>query len=129
MKSRRDFIKFGGVCAAAALAPVFIACGENKGEANANGENNANSTANSASASQNSANSSENLASAGVAGAVLSEFFTLSNGVKIPKLGLGLWRIDNTQVPSVIDEAIKVGYRHFDSAQAYENDNHADSLV
>lgn len=122
MKSRRDFIKFGGACAAAALAPVFIACGESKGEANASNANAENSANSATSASQNGANSSQNLAGAGVAGAILSEFFTLSNGVKIPKLGLGLWRIDNAQVPSVIDEAIKVGYRHFDSAQAYANE-------
>ncbi|TQR48342.1 2,5-diketo-D-gluconic acid reductase, partial [Campylobacter troglodytis] len=53
---------------------------------------------------------------------VLNEFFTLSNGVKVPKLGLGLWRIDNDKVSAAIEAAVNVGYRHFDSAQAYANE-------
>ncbi|TQR60517.1 2,5-diketo-D-gluconic acid reductase, partial [Campylobacter troglodytis] len=52
----------------------------------------------------------------------LNEFFTLSNGVKVPKLGLGLWRIDNDKVGAAIEAAVNVGYRHFDSAQAYANE-------
>lgn len=113
MKSRRDFIKFGSVCAAAALTPIFVACGDNSAKSS---ETNASMNSD---ASGTNSNSNGNSA---VTGAVLSEFFTLSNGVKIPKLGLGLWRIDNDKVPNVINEAIKVGYRHFDSAQSYANE-------
>ncbi|STQ86894.1 aldo/keto reductase [Helicobacter muridarum] len=53
---------------------------------------------------------------------VLDSFFTLNNGAKIPRLGLGLWRIKNNIVENVIKEALKIGYRHFDTAQAYENE-------
>ena len=34
---------------------------------------------------------------------ILNETYTLSNGVKIPKLGLGAWMIDN----DVVDRAVK----------------------
>lgn len=129
MTNRRDFIKFGGACAAGAvLAPMFIACGESQSETNssanlgANGANSGNAGTATNSANANSSSGENGATNSAVAGAVLSEFFTLSNGIKIPKLGLGLWRIDNAQVPSVIESSISVGYRHFDSAQAYANE-------
>lgn len=54
---------------------------------------------------------------------ILEESFTLSNGVTIPKLGLGTWRIENTAVAQVVRDAAEIGYRHFDTAQAYENEH------
>jgi diketogulonate reductase-like aldo/keto reductase len=53
---------------------------------------------------------------------VLQEKFTLSNGVEIPKLGLGTWFIDNESVVEAVKEAVTVGYRHIDTAQAYQNE-------
>jgi diketogulonate reductase-like aldo/keto reductase len=53
---------------------------------------------------------------------ILSEHFTLSNGVAIPKLGLGTWRIDDNQVAQIVRDAAGLGYRHFDTAQAYGNE-------
>jgi len=53
---------------------------------------------------------------------ILEETFTLSNSVKIPKLGLGTWFIPNSGAVKAIREAAKIGYRHFDSAQAYGNE-------
>jgi diketogulonate reductase-like aldo/keto reductase len=53
---------------------------------------------------------------------ILDETFTLSNGVKIPKLGLGTWMIDDHKVANVVREAAQIGYRHFDTAQAYANE-------
>ncbi len=47
---------------------------------------------------------------------------TLSNGVKIPQLGLGTWFIDDDKVADAVKEAAKLGYRHFDTAQAYGNE-------
>ena len=41
---------------------------------------------------------------------------TLNNGVKIPQLGLGTWFIE------AVKEAVKLGYRHIDTAQAYGNE-------
>jgi len=52
----------------------------------------------------------------------LDETFTLANGVKIPKLGLGTWMVDDHKVAEVVRDAAKIGYRHFDTAQAYGNE-------
>lgn len=53
---------------------------------------------------------------------ILNESFTLSNGLRIPKLGLGTWRIPDADAAQVVREAIAAGYRHIDTAQAYENE-------
>ena len=53
---------------------------------------------------------------------IFAETFQLSNGVQIPKLGLGTWRIDNEDAATVVRDALKIGYRHIDTAQAYENE-------
>jgi len=57
------------------------------------------------------------------AGRILQETYTLSNGVEIPKLGLGTWMISNDEVGPAVDEALKLGYRHIDTAQAYQNES------
>lgn len=53
---------------------------------------------------------------------IFKENYTLSNGVKIPKLGLGTWFIHNDKVADVVRQAVSIGYRHIDTAQAYENE-------
>lgn len=53
---------------------------------------------------------------------VVNETYTLANGVKIPKLGLGTWMIDNEAVVQVVKDALDSGYRHIDTAQAYLNE-------
>ncbi len=54
---------------------------------------------------------------------ILEEKYTLSNGVEIPKLGLGTWFISNKDVVGAVKAAAKIGYRHIDTAQAYRNEN------
>lgn len=54
---------------------------------------------------------------------IFREAFTLANGVEVPKLGLGTWRIDNSEVSRVVTDALKIGYRHIDTAQAYANES------
>ncbi len=51
-----------------------------------------------------------------------NETLTLSNGVKIPKLGLGTWFIDDDKAAEAVRQAVKLGYRHIDTAQAYGNE-------
>ena len=46
----------------------------------------------------------------------------LSNGVEIPQLGLGTWFIDDDKAANAVKEAVKLGYRHIDTAQAYGNE-------
>lgn len=47
---------------------------------------------------------------------------TLNNGVVIPQLGLGTWFIDDDKVAEAVRAAAQLGYRHFDTAQAYGNE-------
>lgn len=53
---------------------------------------------------------------------ILQETFTLANGVTIPKLGLGTWFIANDKAAQAVRDAVGLGYRHIDTAQAYENE-------
>lgn len=53
---------------------------------------------------------------------ILQETFRLRNGVDIPKLGLGVWMIPDGEVARVVRDAVEIGYRHVDTAQAYGNE-------
>lgn len=53
---------------------------------------------------------------------ILQETYTLSNGVKIPKLGLGTWFIQDDQAAEAVRSAVELGYRHIDTAEAYGNE-------
>lgn len=53
----------------------------------------------------------------------LNASYTLSNGVEIPKVGLGTWKIDDVKVAQIVQEAITMGYRHIDTAQSYGNES------
>lgn len=44
------------------------------------------------------------------------------NGINIPDVGLGTWLIPNEKVADIVKTAVKVGYRHIDTAQAYGNE-------
>ena len=50
------------------------------------------------------------------------EFQILSNGIEIPALGLGTWFIDDDKADKAVISAVKIGYRHIDTAQAYGNE-------
>jgi diketogulonate reductase-like aldo/keto reductase len=53
---------------------------------------------------------------------MFNETYKLSNGVEIPKLGLGTWLLDDTQAQQAVRDAVSIGYRHIDTAQAYMNE-------
>ncbi|WP_283583755.1 aldo/keto reductase [Limosilactobacillus difficilis] len=53
---------------------------------------------------------------------ILAENYQLNNGIAIPKIALGTWLIDNDDVADAVKNAIKLGYRHIDTAQAYGNE-------
>jgi diketogulonate reductase-like aldo/keto reductase len=53
---------------------------------------------------------------------ILNEHYTLSNGLDIPKLGLGTWFINDDQAADAVRAAIEIGYRNIDTAQAYGNE-------
>lgn len=54
---------------------------------------------------------------------VLDETYRLSNGVEIPRLGLGTWFIDDDQAAEAVRAAVETGYRNIDTAQAYGNEH------
>lgn len=53
----------------------------------------------------------------------LTDSYRLSNGVRIPCIGLGTWQTPNGEIAvSAVREAIRSGYRHIDTAAGYENE-------
>lgn len=48
---------------------------------------------------------------------------TLVNGVKIPVLGFGVYQIPPAETEQAVIDAIRAGYRHIDTAQAYVNES------
>lgn len=50
------------------------------------------------------------------------EYITLSNGVQMPKLGYGVYQIDPAETERCVSDALSVGYRLLDTAQAYGNE-------
>ncbi|MFT3877111.1 MAG: aldo/keto reductase [Propioniciclava sp.] len=53
---------------------------------------------------------------------ILHESYTLANGVEIPRLGLGTWFIDDAVAAQAVRDAVAIGYRNIDTAQAYGNE-------
>ena len=45
------------------------------------------------------------------------DFQTLSNGIKIAGQGLGTWFIDDDKADKAVISAVKIGYRHIDTAR------------
>lgn len=50
------------------------------------------------------------------------EYVTLNNGIKMPKLGYGVYQTPAEDTKRCVLEAIEVGYRSIDTAQAYGNE-------
>ena len=57
------------------------------------------------------------------------EMVTLNNGVEIPLIGFGLYKVEKAEAYRVVSDAIKVGYRLFDTAQRYENEEEVGSAI
>lgn len=52
----------------------------------------------------------------------LNQYYTLSNGVKIPKIGFGTAPLKGDDAYWAVRHAIDAGYRHIDTAQTYGNE-------
>lgn len=57
------------------------------------------------------------------------EYVTLNNGVKIPKLGFGVFQIAKKDCERCVLDAIKTGYRHIDTAQSYFNEEEVGNAI
>ena len=52
----------------------------------------------------------------------MMDFVTLNNGIKMPALGYGVYQVDPAETERCVLDAIEVGYRSIDTAQAYGNE-------
>lgn len=48
--------------------------------------------------------------------------FVEANGAKIPAIGLGTWELRGRSCTRLVEQALRLGYRHIDTAQVYENE-------
>lgn len=57
------------------------------------------------------------------------EYVTLSNGIKMPKNGYGVYQISKEDCERCVLDAIKVGYRLIDTAQSYFNEEEVGNAI
>ena len=57
------------------------------------------------------------------------EYVTLSNGVKMPRLGYGVYQVTKDECERCVSDALKVGYRHIDTAQSYFNEEEVGNAI
>ena len=57
------------------------------------------------------------------------KYITLSNGVKMPQLGYGVFQVTQEECERCVLDALKVGYRSIDTAQSYFNEEQVGSAI
>ncbi|MGM9619345.1 MAG: aldo/keto reductase [Oscillospiraceae bacterium] len=57
------------------------------------------------------------------------EYVTLSNGVKMPILGYGVYQVTQSECERCVLDALEVGYRSIDTAQSYFNEQQVGSAI
>lgn len=57
------------------------------------------------------------------------EYVTLSNGVKMPILGYGVYQVTQEECQRCVLDALEVGYRSIDTAQSYFNEEQVGSAI
>lgn len=57
------------------------------------------------------------------------EYVTLSNGVKMPMLGYGVYQVTKDECERCVLDALKVGYRSIDTAQSYFNEEEVGAAI
>ncbi|MDB5655101.1 MAG: oxidoreductase [Tardiphaga sp.] len=45
-----------------------------------------------------------------------------ANGARIPAIGLGTWELRGRTCARIVEQALRLGYRHIDTAQIYQNE-------
>ena len=57
------------------------------------------------------------------------DYVTLNNGVKMPQLGYGVYQVSKDECERCVLDALKVGYRHIDTAQSYFNEEEVGNAI
>lgn len=57
------------------------------------------------------------------------DYVILQNGVKMPQLGYGVYQISKEDCERCVLDALKVGYRHIDTAQSYFNEEEVGNAI
>lgn len=57
------------------------------------------------------------------------EYITLSNGVKMPQLGYGVYQVTKDECERCVLDALEVGYRSIDTAQSYFNEEEVGAAI
>lgn len=57
------------------------------------------------------------------------EYVALRNGVKMPQLGYGVYQVSKDECERCVLDALKVGYRHIDTAQSYFNEEEVGNAI
>nr|WP_017976341.1 aldo/keto reductase [Actinopolyspora halophila] len=47
---------------------------------------------------------------------------TLNNGIEMPAIGFGVFRTPPTETVEAVENALRTGHRHIDTAAAYDNE-------
>ncbi|WP_435363783.1 aldo/keto reductase [Haloarchaeobius sp. DYHT-AS-18] len=55
--------------------------------------------------------------------------FTTVQGERVPRLGLGTWQLSGQDCYGAVKTALSVGYRHIDTAQAYDNEQYVGNAL
>lgn len=50
------------------------------------------------------------------------QYLSLNNGIRIPQLGYGVWKVPNEGAATAVGQALKAGYRLIDTAKIYGNE-------
>ncbi|UUI04079.1 aldo/keto reductase [Oceanobacillus jeddahense] len=50
------------------------------------------------------------------------KYITLNNGLEMPQLGFGVWKVENQEAIPAVEHALKSGYRSIDTAKVYGNE-------
>lgn len=54
---------------------------------------------------------------------------TLANGIRIPQLGLGVYKVEESDTKETVSTALELGYRHIDTASFYENEKEVGEAI
>jgi diketogulonate reductase-like aldo/keto reductase len=57
------------------------------------------------------------------------EYIKLSNGIEMPLMGYGVFQVDPSECERCVSDALSVGYRLIDTAQAYYNEEGVGSAI